>query len=101
MAPGAAKKPYYFGSKYSHIRAPSRSPSSDCPQRYKSLLCFTILYRTRIPPMLNLVETVAAGRAGCHGYNLCKLIEARSAVAPDLVRIYIETSNWVIGVEHA
>jgi hypothetical protein len=52
-------------------------------QLYKPLLCLTILYGTRIPPMLNLVGTVAAGRAGCHGYNVCKLIVARSAGAPD------------------
>jgi len=68
---------------------------------YRPLPCFTILYGTRIPPMLNLVGTVAAGRAGCHGYNLCKLIEARSAGAPDLAVIYIETTSSAMGVEHA
>jgi hypothetical protein len=59
---------------------------------------FTLLYHslrhTRVPPVLNLVDPVAAGRAGCHGYDPCKLIEARSAGTPKLT--WIDRGNLLI-----
>lgn len=41
---------------------------------YKTLLCLTNLYRTRVPPMLKYLDHVAAGIAASR-YEVCKSIE--------------------------
>jgi hypothetical protein len=58
-------------------------------QVYKTLYCFTILYCTRVPPMLKLVDPVAPETAGAS--RVRPLLEGRKVLA----------MSRVPGVEHA